>query len=56
MGWKKNSIFKYYISYGIILLLAISVSANEIANSIKDNKKAFEKIALQIWEYAELGY
>ena len=56
MGWEKNSIFKYYISYGIVLLLAISVSANEIDNSIKNNKKAFEKIALQIWEYAELGY
>jgi len=56
MGWEKNSIFKYYISYGIVLLLAISISANEIDNSIKDNKKVFEKIALQIWEYAELGY
>ena len=56
MGWKRNSIFKYYISYGIILLLTISISANEIDNSIKDNKKAFEKIAIQIWEYAELGY
>ena len=56
MGWEKNSIFKYYINYGIVLLLAISISANEIDNSIKENKKAFEKIALQIWDYAELGY
>ena len=46
MGWEKNSIFKYYISYGIVLLLAISISANEIDNSIKDNKKAFEKIPI----------
>ena len=56
MGRKKNSIFKYYISYGIILLFAASISASVIENSIKDNKKTFEEIALQIWDYAELGY
>ena len=56
MGWKKNSIFKYYISCGIILLFTASISASVIENAIKDNKKTFEEIALQIWEYAELGY
>ena len=50
MGWEKNSIFKYYISYGIVLLLAISISANEIDNSIKDNKKAFENLDVNVGE------
>ena len=46
MGWEKNSIFKYYISYGIVLLLAISISANEIDNSIiiKSNIFCFTSI------------
>ena len=44
MGWERNSIFKYYISYGIVLLLAISISANEIDNSIKNNKKLLKKL------------
>ena len=56
MGRKKNSIFKYYTSYGIILLFTASISASVIENAIKDNKKTFEEIALQIWDYAELGY
>ena len=51
MGWKKNSIFKYYISCGIILLFTASISASVIENAIKDNKKSFEEIPDQYWKH-----
>ena len=54
MGGKKNR-FQWQI-LGLIFALSINAESNTLDLSLKNHKKHFEKIALNLWEVAELGY
>ena len=56
MGRKKNIIQRKSVSLLILILLCLHVSSDDVANSINKHKSKYETIALQIWDYAELGY
>ena len=40
----------------LLIIFTYSVFADDINNSIEKNSKIFEKVALDIWDFAELGY
>ena len=54
MGGKKNR-FQWQI-LGLIFALSINTESNTLDLSLKNHKEHFEKIALNLWEVAELGY
>ena len=54
MGWKEYKIQWKVFSLVATCLLAFNVSAS-IDKSIANHKEHFSKIALQIWDNAELG-
>ena len=54
MGGKKNR-FQWQI-LGLIFALSINAESNTLDLSLKNHKEHFEKIALNLWEVAELGY
>ena len=55
MGRKASKIQGKVFGLIIIFSLGLNVSAS-IDNSINNHKEHFSKIALQIWDNAELGY
>ena len=56
MGKKKNLFQAKSISALVLILLTNNIFSNDILNSIETHKTKFENVALEIWEYAELGY
>ena len=56
MGKKKNLFQRKSISALVLILLTNNIFSDDILNSIENHKVKFENVALEIWEYAELGY
>tara|TARA_B100001250_G_scaffold200502_1_gene171924 strand:+ start:3081 stop:4526 length:1446 start_codon:yes stop_codon:yes gene_type:complete len=56
MGKKKNLFQRKSISTLVLILLTNNIFSDDILNSIENHKVRFENVALEIWEYAELGY
>ena len=56
MGKKKGLFQKQSISFLVLTLLTNTIYSDDILNSINKHKTKFENVALQIWNYAELGY
>ena len=56
MGRKKNIFQRKSIGFIAFLLISNLIVAEDIIHSIKDHKNNFEDVALEIWEFAELGY
>ena len=56
MGKKKGLFQRKSISLLVLILLANNVNSDDILISIDKHKAKFENVALQIWDYAELGY
>ena len=56
MGWKKYSIQRQVFSFLILFIFASNLLSGSIEDNISTHKKQFSKIALEIWEHAELGY
>ena len=55
MGTKSLSRRKA-ISFIDFVLFSSAIFSDDILNSIDHHKSKFENIALELWEYAELGY
>ena len=56
MGWKKNKIQREQIGFIGLLFISINISSDFVLESINDHKQKYEKVAMEIWNYAELGY
>ena len=56
MGKKKGLFQRKSISLLVLILLANNVNSDDVLISINKHKAKFENVALQIWDYAELGY
>ena len=56
MGKKKGLFQRKSISLLVLILLASNVHSDDILISVDKHKAKFENVALQIWDYAELGY
>ena len=56
MGKKKGLFQKQSISLLVLILLTNTIYSDDILDSISKHKTKFESVALQIWDYAELGY
>ena len=56
MGRKKNIFQRKSIGFIAFVLISNLIVAEDIIHSIKDHKNNFEDVALEIWEFAELGY
>ena len=54
MGGKRNR-FQWQI-LGLVFVLSINIESSTLDLSLKNHKEHFEKIALNLWEVAELGY
>ena len=54
MGGKRNKIQWRLLS--LVFALSINIESNSLELSLKNHKEHFEKIALNIWDVAELGY
>ena len=53
----ENSLFqRKSISLLVLILLANNIHSDDILISIDKHKSKFENVALEIWDYAELGY
>jgi aminobenzoyl-glutamate utilization protein B len=55
MGTKSLSRRKS-ISFIVFVLFTSAIFSDDVLNSIDHHKSKFENIALEVWEYAELGY
>ena len=55
MGTKSLSRRKS-ISFIVFVLSTSAIFSDDVLNSIDHHKSKFENIALEVWEYAELGY
>ena len=56
MGRKKNIFQRKSIGFITFILISNLIFAEDIIHSINDHKNNFENVALEIWEFAELGY
>ena len=56
MGWKISKIQRRILSLIILLNLNNQIFAQSIDQSINNHKEQFEKVAMDIWNFAELGY
>ena len=56
MGKKKSLFQRKSISLLVLILLANTIHSDDILISIDKHKSKFENVALEIWDYAELGY
>ena len=56
MGRKKNIFQRKSIGFIAFVLISNLIVAEDIIHSIKYHKNNFEDVALEIWEFAELGY
>ena len=56
MGRKKNIFQRKSISFLGFVIISNLIIAEDIIHSIKDHKDNFQDVALEIWEFAELGY
>ena len=54
MGGKRNR-FQWQI-LGLVFVFSINIESNTLDLSLKNHKEYFEKVALNLWEVAELGY
>ena len=56
MGRKKSLFRKQSISALILILLSNNILSDDVLESIELHKTKFQNVALEIWNYAELGY
>ena len=56
MDRKKNIFQRKSIGFIIFVLIGNIIIAEDIIHSINEHKHNFEDVALEIWEFAELGY
>ena len=56
MGWKNNKFQKFTINFLLIIGLSSFTNADQLDEIISSKKNTFQKIAIDIWELAELGY
>ena len=56
MGRKKSLFRKQSISALILILLSNNILSDDVLESIESHKTKFQNVALEIWNYAELGY
>ena len=56
MGWEKSLFRKKSVNLIIFILFASGISSDDVLKSIDYHKTKFENIALEVWEFAELGY
>ena len=56
MGRKKNIFQRKSIGFITFVLITNIIVAEDIIHSINEHKHNFEDVALEIWEFAELGY
>ena len=56
MGWKNYKIQTKSISLVFLTLFFNIITANDISESLVKHKDTFNNVALEIWNYAELGY
>ena len=56
MGWKINKIQRRLLGLIFVLNLNNFVSAESINQNINNHKDQFEKVAMDLWDFAELGY
>ena len=56
MGWKNNKFQKFTINFLVIIGLSSFTNADQLDEIISSKKNTFQKIAIDIWELAELGY
>ena len=56
MGWKSNKFRKFTISFLAIISLSGFLEGEQLDEIIDGKKDSFQKIAIDIWELAELGY
>lgn len=56
MGWKNYKIQTKSISLVFLTLFFNIINANDISESLVKHKDTFNNVALEIWNYAELGY
>ena len=53
---KQNLLQKKLISFIAFVFFTSSIFSDDVLNSINYHKTKFENIALEVWEFAELGY
>ena len=56
MNQMKNLLQKKSIIYLTIFVVSNNIYSNALLDSINTHKTKFENVALEIWNYAELGY
>ena len=56
MGRKNNKFQKFTINFLVIIGLSSFTNADQLDEIISSKKNTFQKIAIDIWELAELGY
>jgi len=56
MGWKINKIQRRLLGLIFVLNLNNFVFAESINQKINNHKDQFEKVAMDLWDFAELGY
>ena len=56
MDRKKNIFQRKSIGFITFVLISNIIVSEDIINSINEHKHNFEDVALEIWEFAELGY
>ena len=56
MGWKINKFQGQIFSLIVILSFNSQITANSINQNINNHKSQFEKVAMDLWNFAELGY
>ena len=56
MGWKKSLLQKKSFSFLVLILFTEILFGDDVLKSISTHKEKFSEVALEIWDYAELGY
>ena len=56
MNQMKNLLQKKSITYLTIFIFSNNIHSDALLDSIYTHKEKFENVALEIWNYAELGY
>ena len=56
MGWKINKFQRRLFGLIILLNLNNQIFAESLDKNINNHKDQFEKVAMDLWNYAELGY
>ncbi len=56
MGRKNNKFQKFTINFLVIIGLSSYINAGQLDEIVSSKKNTFQKIAIDIWELAELGY